>query len=99
MARLIRSSAALVVAFAVLLAGAPAHAQGRTEIHWWHAMTDQLGEALVTLAKQFNESQNEYEVKPSTRARTRRRSPPPSRPIARRTRPTSCWSSRSARRP
>jgi len=64
MARLIRSSAALVVAFAVLLAGAPAHAQGRTEIHWWHAMTGQLGEALVTLAKQFNESQGEYEVKP-----------------------------------
>src|SRR5712691_8261224 len=64
MARLIRSSAALVVAFAVLLAGAPAHAQGRTEIHWWHAMTGQLGEALVTLAKQFNESQGEYEIKP-----------------------------------
>ena len=64
MARLIRGSSVLVVAFAVLLASAPAHAQARTEIHWWHAMTGQLNDALVTLAKQFNESQAEYEVKP-----------------------------------
>jgi sn-glycerol 3-phosphate transport system substrate-binding protein len=64
MARLIRGSSVLAVAFALLFASAPAHAQARTEIHWWHAMTGQLGEALVTLAKQFNESQGEYEVKP-----------------------------------
>jgi sn-glycerol 3-phosphate transport system substrate-binding protein len=64
MARLIRGPAVLVVAVAVLLASAPAHAQTRTEIHWWHALTGQLSEALVALAKQFNESQGEYEIKP-----------------------------------
>jgi sn-glycerol 3-phosphate transport system substrate-binding protein len=64
MARLFRGPAVLVVAVAVLLASAPAHAQARTEIHWWHALTGQLSEALVALAKQFNESQGEYEIKP-----------------------------------
>src|SRR5258706_8961352 len=64
MARLIRGFSVLAVAVALLFASAPAHAQGKTEIHWWHAMTGQLGEALVTLAKQFNESQSEYEIKP-----------------------------------
>jgi sn-glycerol 3-phosphate transport system substrate-binding protein len=64
MARLIRGSSVLVAAFAVLLTSAPARAQARTEIHWWHAMTGQLNDALVTLAKQFNESQGEYEIKP-----------------------------------
>ena len=64
MACLIRACVALAFALTLVLASAPAHAQGRTEIHWWHAMTGQLGEALVTLAKQFNESQVEYEIKP-----------------------------------
>ena len=64
MARLIRCSSVLVAALALVLASGPAHAQGKTEIHWWHAMTGQLGEALVTLARQFNESQGEYEIKP-----------------------------------
>ncbi|MCI0546795.1 MAG: sn-glycerol-3-phosphate ABC transporter substrate-binding protein UgpB [Candidatus Rokubacteria bacterium] len=44
------------------LATPPAHA--RTEIHFWHAMTGQLGDATNELVKQFNESQAEYEVKP-----------------------------------
>jgi len=64
MACLIRAGVAVVFALTLVLASAPAHAQGRTEIHWWHAMTGQLNEALVTLAKQFNESQAEYEIKP-----------------------------------
>jgi sn-glycerol 3-phosphate transport system substrate-binding protein len=64
MAPFIHWCIALVVALTLLLAGSPAHAQGRTEIHWWHAMTGQLNDALVTLAKQFNESQSEYEIKP-----------------------------------
>jgi sn-glycerol 3-phosphate transport system substrate-binding protein len=64
MAPLIRGFSVLAVAVTLLFASAPAHAQARTEIHWWHAMTGQLGEALVTLAKQFNESQGEYEIKP-----------------------------------
>jgi sn-glycerol 3-phosphate transport system substrate-binding protein len=42
----------------------PAAAQAKTEIHFWHAMTGQLGEALEAQAKLFNESQPDYEVKP-----------------------------------
>ena len=42
----------------------PAPALAKTEIHFWHAMTGQLGDAVNELVKQFNESQNEYEVKP-----------------------------------
>ncbi|MGH7400212.1 MAG: sn-glycerol-3-phosphate ABC transporter substrate-binding protein UgpB [Candidatus Rokuibacteriota bacterium] len=53
---------ALLLAVALLLAPAPAFA--RTEIHFWHALSGQLGEAVNELAKQFNESQSEYEVKP-----------------------------------
>jgi len=64
MACLTRWTSGLFVALALVLASGSAHAQGKTEIHWWHAMTGQLGEALVTLAKQFNESQGEYEIKP-----------------------------------
>ncbi|MGH7384996.1 MAG: sn-glycerol-3-phosphate ABC transporter substrate-binding protein UgpB [Candidatus Rokuibacteriota bacterium] len=53
---------ALLLAVALLLAPAPAFA--KTEIHFWHALSGQLGEAVNELAKQFNESQSEYEVKP-----------------------------------
>jgi sn-glycerol 3-phosphate transport system substrate-binding protein len=60
----LRRCATILFTATLVLALASAPAQARTEIHWWHAMTGQLGEALVTLAKQFNESQNEYEVKP-----------------------------------
>ena len=42
----------------------PAPALAKTEIHFWHAMTGQLGESVNELVKQFNASQNEYEVKP-----------------------------------
>ena len=42
----------------------PGAALAKTEIHFWHAMTGALGEALETQAKQFNESQGEYEIKP-----------------------------------
>jgi sn-glycerol 3-phosphate transport system substrate-binding protein len=48
---------------AVLLAW-PGTALAATEIHFWHAMTGALGEALETQVKQFNESQKEYEIKP-----------------------------------
>jgi sn-glycerol 3-phosphate transport system substrate-binding protein len=53
---------ALVALLSVL--GAPARSFAKTEIHFWHAMTGQLGEALGSQVKQFNESQAEYEVKP-----------------------------------
>lgn len=49
---------------ALLFLTLPAAAQAKTEIHFWHAMTGQLGEALEAQAKLFNESQSDYEVKP-----------------------------------
>src|SRR5262249_7558540 len=42
----------------------PAPAFAKTEIHFWHAMTGQLGDAVNELVKQFNDSQGDYEVKP-----------------------------------
>ena len=42
----------------------PAPALAKTEIHFWHAMTGQLNDAVNALVVQFNASQNEYEVKP-----------------------------------
>src|SRR5512132_2394412 len=53
---------ALVVA--ALVGTLPAAALPRTGIHFWHAMTGQLGDAVDTLVKQFNESQGDFEVKP-----------------------------------
>jgi sn-glycerol 3-phosphate transport system substrate-binding protein len=53
----------LVLGF-VLTALAPAPALAKTDIHFWHAMTGQLGEALEAQAKQFNDSQGDYEIKP-----------------------------------
>jgi len=54
--------AALVLTAAVLAAPAPAAA--KTEIHLWHAMTGQLSEAVEELARQFNASQGDFEIKP-----------------------------------
>src|SRR5690348_4941561 len=48
---------------AALALAAPGPAQAKTEIHFWHAMTGQLGDAVNDLVKQFNDSQSEYEVK------------------------------------
>jgi sn-glycerol 3-phosphate transport system substrate-binding protein len=63
MTSLIRHGTALALAVALVLAAAPSYAQ-KTEIHFWHAMTGQLGEALEAQTKEFNASQGEYEVKP-----------------------------------
>jgi sn-glycerol 3-phosphate transport system substrate-binding protein len=54
----------LLVLGCALTVLAPASAFAKTDIHFWHAMTGQLAEALETQAKQFNDSQNDYEVKP-----------------------------------
>jgi sn-glycerol 3-phosphate transport system substrate-binding protein len=53
-----------VILVAVLVAMLPAAAAAKTEIHFWHAMTGQLGDAVDTLVKQFNDSQGDFEVKP-----------------------------------
>jgi sn-glycerol 3-phosphate transport system substrate-binding protein len=63
MTRLIRCGTIVALAVLVVLAAGPVHAQ-KTEIHFWHAMTGQLGDALEAQAKEFNASQGEYEVKP-----------------------------------
>jgi sn-glycerol 3-phosphate transport system substrate-binding protein len=59
-----RPVAILVVVLLVGLVTPPVAAQSRTEIHFWHAMGGQLGEATDQLVKQFNQSQSQYEVKP-----------------------------------
>ena len=41
----------------------PVHAA--TEIHWWHAMSGQLGKHLEKLAADFNASQSEYRIHPT----------------------------------
>jgi sn-glycerol 3-phosphate transport system substrate-binding protein len=54
----------LLVFGCVLTALAPVPALAKTEIHFWHALTGQLADALESQAKQFNDSQADYEVKP-----------------------------------
>jgi sn-glycerol 3-phosphate transport system substrate-binding protein len=39
-------------------------AWARREIHFWHAMSGHLNEAVETLTEQFNAKQNDYEVQP-----------------------------------
>jgi sn-glycerol 3-phosphate transport system substrate-binding protein len=36
----------------------------KTEIHFWHAMSGQLNDAVDALAKKFNDRQSDYDVKP-----------------------------------
>jgi len=57
---------AVLVLFAWLgtVALASASAAEKVVLHWWHAMGGQLGETVETLARQFNDSQQEYEVRP-----------------------------------
>src|SRR5262245_49197656 len=52
--------AAGIIAIAVASA-----AQAATEIHWWHAMSGQLGKHLEKLAADFNASQSEYRIVPA----------------------------------
>src|SRR5205085_4589232 len=40
-------------------------AQATTEIHWWHAMSGQLGKQLEKLAADFNASQADYRILPT----------------------------------
>ena len=56
---LLSATTALGVAFGA----AAAHAQ--TQIHWWHAMSGELGNKLNEIADSFNASQQEYQVVPT----------------------------------
>ena len=42
----------------------PRPVSATTEIHFWHAMSGNLNEAVEALALRFNEKQQDYEVKP-----------------------------------
>ena len=42
-----------------------AAAQAQTQIHWWHAMSGELGNKLNEIADSFNASQQEYQVVPT----------------------------------
>ena len=52
-------------ASAIALIASLTSANAATEIQWWHAMGGELGAKLEEIAKNFNESQTEYVIKPS----------------------------------
>lgn len=54
------------IAFTLLLGSSwgVGDAWARSNMHFWHAMTGQLNDAVDALAKKFNERQSDYEVKP-----------------------------------
>ena len=58
-----RSLSMALACLVVVLAG-PGFALAKTEIQLWHALTGVQGETLEAQAKQFNDSQDEFEVKP-----------------------------------
>ena len=45
----------------------PVWANAQTTVDWWHAMGGELGELLEGVAEAFNESQDQYHVRPSYR--------------------------------
>jgi sn-glycerol 3-phosphate transport system substrate-binding protein len=55
----------LRLAAGIIAIGAASAAQAATEIHWWHAMSGQLGKHLEKLAADFNASQSEYRIVPA----------------------------------
>jgi sn-glycerol 3-phosphate transport system substrate-binding protein len=59
-----RRTLAMALAAGGLLAAAaaPAMAQQRIEVQWWHAMGGVLGERTEEVARKFNESQTKYTV-------------------------------------
>ena len=42
----------------------PRPVSAKTEIHFWHAMSGNLNDAVEALATRFNDTQQDYEVKP-----------------------------------
>ena len=52
-------------ASAIALIATLSAANAATEIQWWHAMGGELGAKLEEIAKNFNESQTDYVIKPS----------------------------------
>ena len=52
-------------ASAIALIASLTAANAATEIQWWHAMGGELGAKLEEIAKNFNDSQTDYVIKPS----------------------------------
>ncbi|MGY6633292.1 MAG: sn-glycerol-3-phosphate ABC transporter substrate-binding protein UgpB [Alkalilacustris sp.] len=52
---------------ALALVMAAGSAQAQVQIDWWHALGGELGELLEGVAEAFNESQDEFVVRPSFR--------------------------------
>ena len=52
-----------VVLAALVLAVSPSAAFARTDIHMWIGISGQLADTVEAQAKQFNDSQGEFEVK------------------------------------
>src|SRR5262247_3363393 len=59
----VKSAACVAIATVLALVAGGASAQGKTEVHFWHAMGGQLNDTVNELVKQFNQSQGEYEIK------------------------------------
>ena len=55
----------LLMAAGIIAIGLASPAHAVTEIHWWHAMSGQLGKQLEKLAADFNDSQKEFRVVPA----------------------------------
>ena len=53
----------VIVSLLVIWSALPAWAAERTVIHFWYAVGGQLAEAIDTLVKQFNASQDQFEVR------------------------------------
>ena len=55
-----------VILFLFVLVLAPiSAAYAKTKISWWHAMGAENGERVNKIARDFNDSQDQYEVEPS----------------------------------
>jgi sn-glycerol 3-phosphate transport system substrate-binding protein len=55
----------LLLAAGIIAVGLASPAHAVTEIHWWHAMSGQLGKQVEKLAADFNDSQKEFRVVPT----------------------------------
>jgi sn-glycerol 3-phosphate transport system substrate-binding protein len=55
----------LRLAASIIAVGLASSAQAASEIHWWHAMSGELGRQLDKLAADFNASQSEYRIVPT----------------------------------
>lgn len=55
----------LLIAAGIIGVGLASPAHALTEIHWWHAMSGQLGKHLEKLAADFNASQQEFRIVPA----------------------------------